>query len=71
MSASEGPATARQVPYHCPYCAEEDLRPHGTTGGAWHCRACLRTFSVKYLGLEPRTPSHPIPSDPHTTGASR
>lgn len=59
----------RAVPYHCPFCAEEDLRPHGTTHGAWHCRTCLRVFSVRFLGLaeherwgEVATPSVPAPS---------
>ena len=72
----------RAVPYHCPYCAEEDLRPLGATPGAWHCRACTRTFSVKYLGMQPpedawppppptpaMTPPPPTLADPHPTGA--
>ncbi len=42
----------RAVPYHCPYCADEDLRPLGAQPGAWHCRSCLRAFSVRFLGLE-------------------
>ncbi len=33
----------------CPYCGEEDLRPD-VDDGAWNCRACLRRFSVSYLG---------------------
>jgi hypothetical protein len=41
----------RAVPYHCPFCAEEDLRPYGSTHGQWHCRTCLRAFSVRFLGL--------------------
>jgi hypothetical protein len=49
----------RAVPYHCPYCAEEDLRPLGATPGAWHCRTCTRSFSVKYLGMAPPTPAWP------------
>jgi len=53
--------TERAVPYHCPFCAEEDLRPHGTTPGAWHCRSCLRVFSVRFLGL----------ADPPPWGAGR
>jgi transposase-like protein len=45
---------------YCPYCGEEDLRPHaGPVGadpssaahGAWECRSCARVFSVKLLGL--------------------
>lgn len=43
--------SARVSPFHCPYCAGEDLRPHGTTHGAWECRGCQRAFSLKFLGL--------------------
>jgi transposase-like protein len=39
----------RVTPYHCPYCGEEDLRPHEATHGTWECHACLRAFSVKFL----------------------
>jgi ribosomal protein L37AE/L43A len=60
-------AGERAVPYHCPYCAEEDLRPLGATPGAWHCRTCTRTFSVKYLGMQAPTPSWP--PTPATTAA--
>ena len=49
----------RISPFHCPYCGEEDLRPHetdeGSPHGSWECRACLRAFSVKFLGLLRRT----------------
>ena len=44
----------RAVPFHCPYCGEENLRPHETEEpihGAWECRACLRAFSLKMLGM--------------------
>jgi hypothetical protein len=53
------PRGERAVPYHCPYCAEEDLRPLGASPGAWHCRTCTRTFSVKYLGMKAPTPTWP------------
>jgi transposase-like protein len=43
--------TDRVVPFHCPYCGEEDLRPHDASHGSWECRACQRAFSVKFLGL--------------------
>ncbi len=48
--------TGRAVPFHCPYCGNEDLRPHedphgGSAHGEWECRACLRAFSLKLLGL--------------------
>ncbi len=54
----------RAVPYHCPYCAEEDLRPLGATPGAWHCRTCTRAFSVKYLGMH--GPAATWPPTAHT-----
>jgi len=46
--------TARAVPFHCPYCADEDLRPHGDKHGAWECRSCLRAFQLSFIGqLDP------------------
>jgi transposase-like protein len=41
----------RAAPLYCPYCGEEDLRPHEASHGAWECRSCGRVFSVKFLGL--------------------
>jgi len=43
--------TERAVPFHCPYCGDQGLWPHEDQHGAWECRACLRAFSVKLLGL--------------------
>jgi hypothetical protein len=49
----------RVAPYHCPYCGDEDLRPHepdeGPAHGAWECRSCQRAFRLKFLGLLRRT----------------
>ena len=42
--------SGRQVPFHCPYCAETDLRPSEEGHGAWECHACLRAFKVSFLG---------------------
>ena len=46
--------SGRSVPFHCPYCSDEDLRPHEVDGGpghgAWECRSCLRAFKVSLLG---------------------
>jgi transposase-like protein len=41
----------RAVPFHCPYCGDEDLRPRESRHGEWECRSCLRAFSLKLLGL--------------------
>jgi len=43
--------SGRAVPFHCPFCGDEDLRPHGEHHGEWECRSCLRAFSLKFLGL--------------------
>ena len=53
-----GDASARMVPFQCPYCGDEDLRPTegGTkeSGAAWECRSCARAFALKFLGLTSR-----------------
>jgi len=46
----------RAVPFYCPYCGDEDLRPaelppDRAAHGAWYCAACLRTFSLKMIGI--------------------
>lgn len=41
----------RIVPYYCPFCAGEDLRPHEPRPGAWECRECTRVFTVTLIGL--------------------
>ncbi len=41
----------RQVPFFCPYCGEEDLRPSGSNPGEWECRACSRGFQLKFGGV--------------------
>ena len=53
--------SGRAVPFHCPYCGDDDLRPHlteDTTGdgaqssahGQWECRSCLRAFKLSMIG---------------------
>ena len=71
MSGTGG-HSVHSVPLHCPYCAGEDLHPHGDVHGAWECRECLRAFGVKFLGL--LRPAHHQPvttaSDDHSRSAS-
>ncbi len=63
--------TARAVPFHCPYCADEDLRPHGEKHGAWECRSCLRAFHLSFIGqLDPTTiTTHAQPQAESPSGA--
>ncbi len=50
----------RVAPMFCPYCAEENLRPHGETHGTWECRSCTRVFALKFVGL--LAPAAPRPA---------
>ncbi|MEV6968885.1 hypothetical protein AB0M47_27575 [Hamadaea sp. NPDC051192] len=53
----------RAFPSYCPYCGDEDLRPHSDVHGTWECRSCTRVFSLKFLGLlnpsEAQSEQHP------------
>jgi transposase-like protein len=64
-AADEGTTTGnikplRAVPFYCPYCADEDLRPDHPASdqgagaplphGQWRCGGCQRVFALKYLG---------------------
>ncbi|MES9540002.1 Insertion element protein [Spirillospora sp. NPDC049024] len=52
----------RMTPFYCPYCGEESLEPGGEAPGAWFCPDCLRSFSLKFLGVgTPRTASKENP----------
>ncbi|MFI1203161.1 hypothetical protein ACH4VR_27645 [Streptomyces sp. NPDC020883] len=69
--------TERAVPFHCPYCGDEDLRPSEEdgprgAGAAWECRACSRAFRLKFLGLlaPGATGSAPSPSPSAAPSAS-
>ena len=58
--------SARAVPFHCPYCGDEDLRPHepesadeGAGHGQWECHSCLRVFKLSMIGqLRPPASAH-------------
>jgi transposase-like protein len=57
-------AGARAVPFHCPYCGDEDLRPHGEKHGDWECRSCQRAFSLSFKGiLNPHHDTNPARRD--------
>ncbi len=48
----------RAVPFHCPYCGDEDLRPHSDEAGSWECRSCLRAFRLGMIGQLPHPTTH-------------
>jgi ribosomal protein L37AE/L43A len=43
-------STARAVPFYCPYCGDEDLRPLGDSYGAWWCQSCRRAWKLSMIG---------------------
>jgi transposase-like protein len=43
-------STNRAVPFYCPYCGDEDLRPLTDTHGTWWCQSCRRAWSLKMIG---------------------
>ena len=61
--------SGRAVPFHCPYCGDENLRPSEEGHGTWECHSCLRAFSLKMLG-QLRRPSLD-PSQPGSQEVSR
>jgi ribosomal protein L37AE/L43A len=38
--------------FHCPFCADEDLRPVAEPAGAWACQACARVFTVDLVTVD-------------------
>lgn len=52
--------------YHCPFCAEQDLRPAPEPSGAWVCGSCVRVFSVTLHGSDRdlAAPLRSTPEDP-------
>lgn len=63
---STNPEGQRAVPYVCAFCGEEDLRP--VEDGRWHCRSCLRVFSLTFHGIQPAAFSQA--AAPHDTGVT-
>ena len=50
-SGADAVGAERMAPLHCPYCAEEDLRPLDVGPGRYACGACRRAFALRFLGV--------------------
>ncbi len=46
-------ATPRAVPFYCPFCGEETIRPSGDLGdsGTWACESCERVFELSLVRI--------------------
>ena len=38
--------TMRAVPFYCPFCGEQDIRPDDAGARAWRCDSCERGFEL-------------------------
>ena len=56
--------SAHSAVLHCPYCAEEDLRPTEDSHGSWLCVSCRRVFAVKLIGISPVDTTLAVPAVP-------
>ncbi|MDH4112182.1 MAG: hypothetical protein OEV60_05770 [Actinomycetota bacterium] len=36
----------RAVPFYCPFCGEQDIRPDDGSDRAWRCESCDRRFEL-------------------------
>jgi len=41
--------TPQAVPFYCPFCGEQDIRP--ADPGGWRCTSCERIFELKLVGI--------------------
>ena len=55
MSARES-ATPRAVPFYCPFCGEQDIRPADPSG--YRCEVCDRRWELRLLGIGPGADDH-------------
>ena len=42
--------TERAVPFYCPYCGDEDIRPLDADHGTWWCQSCRRGWALRLIG---------------------
>ena len=42
-------ATPRAVPFYCPFCGEQELRPADPSG--WRCEVCERVFELQLVAI--------------------
>jgi ribosomal protein L37AE/L43A len=42
-------ATPRAVPFYCPFCGEQELRPGDPSG--WRCEVCERSFELRITAI--------------------
>ena len=51
--------SGHSVPFFCPYCGDESLRPHGEKHGEWACESCRRVFALRSVRADSPRPRAP------------
>jgi transposase-like protein len=41
--------SVRAVPFYCPFCGEQDIRPTDPSG--WRCDSCGRSFELQVTAI--------------------
>ena len=47
-------STPRAVPFYCPFCGEQEIRPadvDGAEGAPWRCESCDRVFTLQLVAI--------------------
>jgi predicted RNA-binding Zn-ribbon protein involved in translation (DUF1610 family) len=57
MTSVSGPEsgnspTPRAVPFYCPFCGEQDIRP-SEEGSSYRCQVCDRTWEIRITRVGP------------------
>jgi predicted RNA-binding Zn-ribbon protein involved in translation (DUF1610 family) len=71
VSGVEGSATPRAVPFYCPFCGEQDIRPAGAGGdrGTYHCLVCDRNWELTLIRVGPGASDPSFPSGSGEVGS--
>ena len=49
--ARRAPMSVRAVPFYCPFCGEQDIRPDDAGTAAWRCESCERRFELTLTAI--------------------
>jgi transposase-like protein len=60
-------SAVRAVPFYCPFCGEQDIRPDDGGSASWRCESCERHFelTVTSIGAAHKQRSDSAPGGEH------
>ncbi len=48
-------SAVRAVPFYCPFCGEQDIRPDDAGATSWRCESCERHFDLTVISVGSRS----------------